>query len=327
MRYLTEKLLQVEDLKTWFYVTDGIIKAIDGVTFDVNKGEVLGLVGESGCGKSVTARSLMRLVPDPPGKIVGGKVMFGDVDLLSISEEKIRKYRGSKIAMSFQDPMTYLNPVFRVGDQIAEALILHQGMGNEEASEQAIKLMEMVQIQDASQRAQDFPHQLSGGMRQRILLAMAISCNPQLLIADEPTTALDVIVQAEILDLLEDLKKKLKLSLILITHDMGVVAQLADRIAIMYAGRIMELSDVMTIFHNPKNPYTMGLLESLPRIEEEQDKLISISGDVPDLINPPSGCRFHPRCPHALSICRKEVPTLVQYGDGHVVACHRANEF
>jgi len=324
---MTEKLLQVEDLKTWFYVTDGIIKAVDGSSFDVNKGEVLGLVGESGCGKSVTSRSIMRLVPDPPGKIVGGKVFFEGVDLLSITEEEMRKYRGSKIAMSFQDPMTYLNPVFKVGDQIAEALMIHQGMEKKDALEKSVELMEMVQIQDAYRRAQDYPHQLSGGMRQRILLAMGISCNPQLLIADEPTTALDVIVQAEVLDLLDDLKRRLTLSLILITHNMGVVAQLADRIAIMYAGRIMELSDVRTIFHKPKNPYTMGLIESLPNIEKAQDRLVSITGDVPDLINPPSGCRFHPRCPYAKPICSKEIPEFKQYKEGHMVACHRADEF
>ena len=323
----TKKLLQVEDLKTWFYVTDGIIKAVDGVSFDVNKGEVLGLVGESGCGKSVTSRSIMRLVPDPPGKIVGGKVFFEGVDLLCITEEEMRKYRGSKIAMSFQDPMTYLNPVFKVGDQISEALMIHQGIEKKDALDKSIELMEMVQIQDPSQRAQDYPHQLSGGMRQRILLAMGISCNPQLLIADEPTTALDVIVQAEVLDLLEDLKKRLNLSLILITHDMGVVAQLADKIAIMYAGRIMEQSDVETIFHKPKNPYTVGLIESLPNIDERQDRLVSIAGDVPDLIDPPSGCRFHPRCPYAKPICSKEIPVLRKIREGHIVACHRADEF
>jgi len=324
---MTEKLLQVENLKTWFYVTDGIIKAVDGSSFDVNKREVLGLVGESGCGKSVTSRSIMRLVPDPPGKIVGGKIFFEGVDLLSITEEEMRKYRGSKIAMSFQDPMTYLNPVFKVGDQIAEALMIHQGMEKKEALEKSVELMEMVKIQDAHRRAQDYPHQLSGGMRQRILLAMGISCNPQLLIADEPTTALDVIVQAEVLDLLDDLKRRLNLSMILITHNMGVVAQLADRIAIMYAGRIMELSDVRTIFNKPKNPYTIGLIESLPKMEEEQDRLVSITGDVPDLINPPSGCRFHPRCPYAKPICSKEIPEFKQYKEGHMVACHRADDF
>jgi len=324
---MTEKLLQVENLKTWFYVTDGIIKAVDGSSFDVNKREVLGLVGESGCGKSVTSRSIMRLVPDPPGKIVDGKIFFEGVDLLSITEEEMRKYRGSKIAMSFQDPMTYLNPVFKVGDQIAEALMIHQGMEKKDALEKAVELMEMVQIQDAYRRAQDYPHQLSGGMRQRILLAMGISCNPQLLIADEPTTALDVIVQAEVLDLLENLKRRLKLSIILITHNMGVVAQLADRIAIMYAGRIMELSDVRTIFHKPKNPYTIGLIESLPKMEGEQDRLFSIPGDVPDLINPPSGCRFHPRCPYAKPICSKETPEFKEYSEGHIVACHRVDDF
>lgn len=323
MKEVKEKLLSVEDLKTWFFVSDGIVKAVDGVTFDVNRGEVLGLVGESGCGKSVTARSIMRLVPDPPGKIVGGKVLLGGVDLLSITEEDMRNIRGGKVAMSFQDPMTYLNPVHRVGDQIAEAIMLHQNLAKEEAFEKAIEIMKLVQIPEATLRARDFPHQLSGGMRQRILLGMAISCDPDLLIADEPTTALDVIIQAEVLDLLKDLKEKLNLSIILITHDLGVVVNLADRIAVMYAGRIMELGDKMKIFTSPRNPYTIGLLASIPDIGEEQRELISISGDVPDMVNPPSGCRFHPRCPYVYSRCIDELPLLKEVDKGHFVACFR----
>jgi len=322
---MVKSLLQVDDLKTWFFVSDGVIKAVDGISFNVNKGEVLGLVGESGCGKSVTALSIMRLVPHPPGRIVDGRILLEDVDLLKLSEKEMQKIRGGRIAMSFQDPMTYLNPVYRVGDQIAEALMMHQGLGKEEAFEKAVETMELVDIPDASQRAMDYPHQLSGGMRQRILLAIALSCNPDIVIADEPTTALDVIVQADILDLLAGLQRKLDLSLILITHDMGVVARLADRIAVMYAGRIMELGDTLTIFKSPRNPYTKGLLQSLPKMEEEVE-LISIPGDVPDMINPPTGCRFHPRCPYAIPRCQEEVPPLVEFREGHLVSCLRADE-
>ena len=323
---MKEKLLEVNELKTWFFVSDGIIKAVNGVSFDIKKGEVLGLVGESGCGKSVTALSIMRLIPDPPGKIVDGKILLDDIDLLKLREEEMRNIRGRSIAMSFQDPMTYLNPVQRVGDQIAEAIIIHQSLKKREAFKKAIELMELVKIQDAFKRAKDYPHQLSGGMRQRILLAMAISCKPDLLIADEPTTALDVIVQADILDLLRDLKKELNLSLILITHNMGVVSRLADRIAIMYAGKIMELGNIRTILKNPKNPYTIGLLESLPKIEEEQEELISIRGEVPDMINPPSGCPFNPRCPYAISLCKEKAPLLKEYREDHLVSCIRVDE-
>ncbi|MDP6049112.1 MAG: ABC transporter ATP-binding protein [Candidatus Bathyarchaeota archaeon] len=323
---MKETLLQVENLKTWFFVSDGIIKAVDGVTFNVNKGEVLGLVGESGSGKSVTARSIMRLVPDPPGKIVDGKVLLEGLDLLKITEYDMRRIRGGKISMSFQDPMTYLNPVHRVKDQIAEAIILHQNLQKKEALEKAVELMKLVQIPDAPLRANDYPHQLSGGMRQRILLAIALSCNPDLLIADEPTTALDVIVQAEVLALFKDLKEKLNLSIILITHDMGVVVNLADRIAVMYAGRIVELGDKIKIVTSPEHPYTIGLLASLPKIEKDRSELISIPGDVPDMANPPSGCRFHPRCSFIETRCIEEIPPLKEYENGHFIACFR-NDF
>ncbi|MBQ03941.1 peptide ABC transporter ATP-binding protein [Candidatus Bathyarchaeota archaeon] len=323
---MKETLLQVENLKTWFFVSDGIIKAVDGVTFNVNKGEVLGLVGESGSGKSVTARSIMRLVPDPPGKIVDGKVLLEGLDLLKITEYDMRRIRGGKISMSFQDPMTYLNPVHRVKDQIAEAIILHQNLQKKEALEKAVELMKLVQIPDAPLRANDYPHQLSGGMRQRILLAIALSCNPDLLIADEPTTALDVIVQAEVLALFKDLKEKLNLSIILITHDMGVVVNLADRIAVMYAGRIVELGDKIKIVTSPEHPYTIGLLASLPKIEKDRSELISIPGDVPDMANPPSGCRFHPRCSFIETRCKEEIPPLKEYENGHFIACFR-NDF
>jgi peptide/nickel transport system ATP-binding protein/oligopeptide transport system ATP-binding protein len=324
---MSEILLRVRDLKTYFFTSLGLVKAVDGVSFKIHKGEVLGLIGESGSGKSVTALSIMNLIPNPPGKIVDGQVLLDDFDLLQTKESEMWKIRGKRIAMSFQDPMTYLNPVHRIGDQIAEAIIIHQKLGKSEAFEKAIEIMELVQIPDAPQKARDYPHMLSGGMRQRVLLAMALSCNPELIIADEPTTALDVIVQANILDLLKELKFKLNLSMLLISHDLGVVARLADRVAIMYAGRIMEYGEITTIFDSPKNPYTIGLLDSLPRIEEDQEKLISIPGDIPDMINPPSGCRFNPRCSHAISRCREEVPSLIEYEKDHLVACFQVNKF
>ena len=324
---MSEILLRVRDLKTYFFTSLGLAKAVDGVSFKIHKGEVLGLIGESGSGKSVTALSIMNLIPSPPGKIVDGQVLLDDFDLLQTKESEMWKIRGKRIAMSFQDPMTYLNPVHRIGDQIAEAIIIHQKLRKSEAFEKAIEIMELVQIPDAPQKARDYPHMLSGGMRQRVLLAMALSCNPELIIADEPTTALDVIVQANILDLLKDLKLKLNLSMLLISHDLGVVARLADRVAIMYAGRIMEYGEITTIFDSPKNPYTIGLLDSLPRIEEDQEKLISIPGDIPDMINPPSGCRFNPRCSHAISRCREEVPSLIEYEKDHLVACFQINKF
>jgi peptide/nickel transport system ATP-binding protein/oligopeptide transport system ATP-binding protein len=324
---MSEILLRVRDLKTYFFTSLGLVKAVDGVSFKIHKGEVLGLIGESGSGKSVTALSIMNLIPSPPGKIVDGQVLLDDFDLLQTKESEMWKIRGKRIAMSFQDPMTYLNPVHRIGDQIAEAIIIHQKLRKSEAFEKAIEIMELVQIPDAPQKARDYPHMLSGGMRQRVLLAMALSCNPELIIADEPTTALDVIVQANILDLLKELKLKLNLSMLLISHDLGVVARLADRVAIMYAGRIMEYGEITTIFDSPKNPYTIGLLDSLPRIEEDQEKLISIPGDIPDMINPPSGCRFNPRCSHAISRCREEVPSLIEYEKDHLVACFQINKF
>lgn len=323
---MSETLIKVENLKTWFYVSDGIIKAVTDVSFTINAREVLGLVGESGCGKSVTALSIMRLVPSPPGRIVAGNIMLEDIDILKLSETEMQRIRGARIAMSFQDPMTFLNPVHRVGDQIAEAIIKHQGLEEEEAFEKAVNLMRLVQIPDAPMRAVDYPHQLSGGMRQRILLAMALSCQPSLLIADEPTTALDVVVQADLLDTLRDLKDQLDLSILLITHDMGVVGALADRIAVMYAGRIMEIGDTRAILKSSKHPYTIGLLKSLPSIEEEQTFLYSIPGDVPDMLEPPSGCPFHPRCPHSIDICQDEIPILQEYDEGHFVACARVEE-
>jgi len=319
---LSEVLLSIRDLKTHFFTSSGVIKAVDGISYDIYKGEIVGLVGESASGKSVSALSIIRLVPDPPGKIISGQILFKGENLLKKTEEEMRKIRGAKIAMSFQDPMTYLNPVFNVSEQIAEAILLHQNVEKNEAMEMAIKTMEDVKIPQPSERAKDFPHNFSGGMRQRILLAMATSCKPNLLIADEPTTALDVIVQHEILILLKELKQKLKSSILMITHDLGIVAQMADRVVIMYAGKVLETADVNTIFRKPKHPYTRGLLDSLPKIESDE-KIISIEGDVPDPTNLPSGCRFHPRCSFAKDICKNEEPVYTMIDKEHYIACHR----
>lgn len=322
---MSDVLLSIRNLKTYFFTTLGIVKAVDGIDYDIKKGEIVGLVGESASGKSVSALSIMQLVPDPPGKIVDGQILFNGENLVDKSEAEMREIRGANIAMSFQDPMTYLNPVFKVSDQIAESILLHQDIEKEEAFEKAIQMMEMVKIPQPEERAGDYPHQFSGGMRQRILLAMACSCNPDLLIADEPTTALDVIVQDEILDVLNDLKKQLNSAILLITHDLGIVAQLADRVAIMYCGKIMEVSDVYTMYKAPKHPYTIGLLNSIPKLGS-LEKLQAIEGDVPDPTNPPSGCRFHPRCSYAKEICKKEEPINAEIEKGHHILCHRWDE-
>ncbi len=319
-------LLRIEELKTWFFTSLGIVKAVDGVSFDIEKGESVGLVGESGSGKSVTAHSIMRLVPDPPGRIVSGNIVLEDLNLVTLDKKEMQSIRGARIAMSFQDPMTYLNPAFRVGEQIAEAITIHQGLDRNKAHEEAVRVMKTVRIPDSSERAMDFPHQLSGGMRQRILLAMAISCKPQLLIADEPTTALDVIVQSEILELLVDLKRELSLSLLLISHDLGVVAHVATRVAIMYAGNIVEFASTESLYKKPIHPYSRGLLSSIPTLEESPERLHSIAGDVPDLINPPSGCKFHPRCQYARDVCKRKTPVLQSVQKGHYVSCLRVGE-
>jgi peptide/nickel transport system ATP-binding protein/oligopeptide transport system ATP-binding protein len=291
---------------------------VDGVSFDIEKGETVGLVGESGSGKTVTALSIMRLVPFP-GRIVNGNIFFKGENLLEKTEYQMRSIRGSGISMIFQDPMTFLNPVFRVGEQIAESIKLHQKLGKDDAMEKAIKTLELVQI--PPDRAFYYPHQLSGGMRQRVLLAIAISCNPDLLIADEPTTALDVIVQSEVLDLLKKLKNSIGMSTLLITHDLGITWEMANKVIIIYAGNIMEYGDVKTIFNNAQHPYTLGLLESIPKID--QPRLKSIDGNPPNMINPPQGCRFHPRCRHGLEKCHKQKPILVEIERGHFVSCFR----
>lgn len=323
---MTEDLLNIKNLKTYFYTSMGIVRAVDGVSFDVKKGEVLGLVGESACGKSVTGFSIMRLVPSPPGKIISGEIIFDGHNLLALSDKEMQRIRGARISMSFQDPMTYLNPVFRVGDQIAEAVMLHQNLDKKEAMEVAIETMKMVQIPKASERVMHYPHQFSGGMRQRVLLAIAICCNPLLLIADEPTTALDVIIQSEVLELIKDLKKRLGLSILLITHDLGIISDFADKIVIMYAGNIIESGETRSVFSEPKHPYTSGLLKSLPSIDMKGDKLVSISGMVPNPIHPPSGCKFHPRCPFVKEICKNERPLLQEVEKGHLSSCIRLAE-
>jgi oligopeptide/dipeptide ABC transporter ATP-binding protein len=319
-----DNILEVRGLSTHFITRAGKVRAVDDVSFSIERGSTLALVGESGCGKSVTSLSILRLVP-PPGSIVAGKILFNGRDLMELDDEQMRKLRGSEIAMIFQDPMTSLNPVFTVGDQIAEAVRLHQGLGRAQARAQAIEMMERVRIHDACRRAGDYPHQLSGGMRQRVMIAMALSCNPELLIADEPTTALDVTIQAEILDLLRGLKDDFKLSLLLITHDLGVVAETADRVAVMYAGQIIEEATVREIFADPKHPYTEGLLRSAPRLADQakQPRLDTIEGVVPNLLELPAGCRFAPRCSYAVVECSSAEVPLLSAGSHHASRCIR----
>lgn len=318
-------LLSIRDLKTYFYTSLGVVKAVDGANLDIDKGDIIGLVGESASGKSVTALSVMRLVPVPPGKIIGGQILLDGENLLEKSDNEMRRIRGKRISMSFQDPMTYLNPLFNVVDQISETILIHQDTTKEDAFNKAIEIMELVGIPAPEERAKDYPFQFSGGMRQRILLAIALSCNPDLLIADEPTTALDVITQAKVLNLMINLKNKLDSSILLITHDLGIVSQMADHVAIMYSGKIQEFADVKTMFDNPRHPYTRGLLNSLPRLGN-MDRMISIKGEPPDPINPPSGCRFHPRCPYATEICNKKEPEYIMIKKGHYVNCLRWEE-
>lgn len=319
-------LLKITNLKTHFFTSKGIVKAVDGINIDINSGESVGLVGESGSGKSVTATSIMRLVPSPPGKIVDGRINFHNEDLLKKTEDEMRKIRGNKIAMCFQDPMTFLNPVMRVGDQITEAILMHNDVDKKEAHEMAIEAMEEVLIPSASVRALDYPHNFSGGMRQRILIASALSCNPDLIIADEPTTSLDVITQADMLDLFIELTNKKNSSLMLISHDLGIVAQTCDHIFVMYNGKVLESGSVKEIFKDPLHPYTEGLLESLPRVHGKfRKKLKAIPGMVPNPVQPPNGCRFHPRCQYVMDICRILEPESVEKGDRRTVACHKIN--
>lgn len=318
---MAERLLEVKNLKTYFYTSDGVVPAVDGVSFHVDKGETLGIVGESGCGKSVTSLSVMRLIPNPPGKIVAGEIIFDGADLLKKSEADMRKIRGNRISMIFQEPMTSLNPVYTVGDQIAEAIVLHQGLKRREAMEKATEMLRLVGIPLPERRVREYPHQLSGGMRQRVMIAMALSCNPQMLIADEPTTALDVTIQAQILELMKRLKQELGMAIMLITHDLGVVAEMCQRVVVMYAGKIVEEADVVSIFRNPLHPYTEGLLKSIPSMDRAKGRLHVIEGVVPNPLHMPAGCRFHPRCPYTMDICRQKEPDLMPDGPGRTVAC------
>ncbi len=321
------KLLEVRDLATEFVTQDGVIKAVDGISYDLEEGEILGLVGESGCGKSVSALSIMRLVADPPGKIVGGEVVFDGRDLLKLSEAEMREVRGNRVAMVFQEPMTSLNPVLTIGRQLTETLQLHLKMSVSQADQRAGELLAMVGIPDSQSRLKDYPHQLSGGMRQRVMIAMAISCNPRLIIADEPTTALDVTIQAQILELLQSLAKELGMALVIITHNLGVVARYATRVLVMYAGRIIETGTSVEIYHNPRHPYTLGLLKSVPRLDEPtRAKLDPIEGLPPDLIGLPDGCSFAPRCKYTIEKCTRDTPPLMPIGDGHHSACWRSAE-
>jgi len=317
-----EHLLEVKDLTTRFYTEEGVVYAVSGVSYIMDEGDTLGVVGESGCGKSVHALTMMRLIPIPPGKIESGEVLLQGRDLLKISEEEMRHVRGAQIAMIFQDPMTSLNPVLTVGYQITEALKLHQGMNERESQDRATELLDLVGIPEARQRLDDYPHQFSGGMRQRGMIAMALSCNPEILIADEPTTALDVTIQAQIIELVKRLRDKLGMAIIWITHDLGVIAGLAQRVNVMYAGRLIETGSVKMIYGTPHHPYTVGLLGSLPKIHREPgSKLYSISGEPPDLIGVSVGCPFMPRCTYAVERCREELPELELYETGHFVAC------
>jgi peptide/nickel transport system ATP-binding protein len=323
-------LLEVEGLRTYFFLRGGILKAVDGVSFRLRPHETLAIVGESGCGKSMTALSLMRLIPDPPGKIVGGSVKLDGIDLIGLDERAMRGVRGKDISMIFQEPMTSLNPVMTVGRQIAEALLLHEGLSRAEAMRRALDILRLVRIPEPEQRLKEYPHQLSGGMRQRVMIAMALACNPKVLIADEPTTALDVTIQAQILDIILDLQRKLGTALILITHDLGVVAETAQRVIVMYAGRKVEEAPVGDLFARPLHPYTHGLMASIPRLElmrggtgETKRRLQEIPGIVPALTNLPSGCAFAPRCPFAEERCRREAPAYEEKQPGHWAACWR----
>jgi oligopeptide transport system ATP-binding protein len=315
-------LLQVRDLHTYFYTEDGVVKAVNGVSWDVEEGETLGLVGESGCGKSVSALSLLRLIPNPPGKIVGGEVLFEGEDLLKVDEEEIRHVRGNKIAMVFQEPMTSLNPVLTIGRQLTESLELHMKLDRTAALRRAIQLLDMVQISEAAARIDDYPHQFSGGMRQRVMIAMALACNPKLLLADEPTTALDVTIQAQVLEILARLSSELGTAVVIITHNLGVVARYADRVNVMYAGKIVETASAGELYKNPRHPYTIGLLKSVPRLDQaRKQKLEVIEGSPPDLINMPEGCPFYARCTYRVERCVAEMPPLMPVGDKHHAAC------
>lgn len=314
-------LLEIRNLKTHFHTEDGVVPAVDGVSLTMRPGEVLGVVGESGCGKSVTAMSVMRLVQAPSGRIVGGEISFAGQDLLALREPEMRKIRGNDIAMIFQEPMTSLNPVFTIGEQITEVLELHQGLKGKASQSKALEMLKLVGIPNPERIIKSYPHSLSGGMRQRVMIAIALACNPKLLIADEPTTALDVTIQAQILELMKNLKEELDTGIMLITHDLGVVAEMAQHVVVMYAGRVVEDTDVFRIFEEPLHPYTQALLNSKPKVDDERDVLESIPGAVPNPLSMPLGCPFHPRCKHAHERCQTELPELEEIRPGHKVRC------
>jgi oligopeptide/dipeptide ABC transporter ATP-binding protein len=322
---MEQPLIDIRDLHTQFFTDDGLARAVDGVSYSLQKGETVGVVGESGCGKSVTALSVLRLIPNPPGRIVGGEILFEGTNLLDLSPAEMRRIRGNDISMIFQEPMTSLNPVFTIGNQIAEAVRLHQGLSKKEALNKAIEMLALVGIPVPERRVHEYPHQLSGGMRQRAMIAMALSCNPKVLIADEPTTALDVTIEAQILDLMRNLQSELGTAIIMITHDLGVVAEMARKVVVMYAGKIVEQAPVEAIFAEPNHPYTQGLLQSLPRVDKDatggKHRLQEIPGIVPSLLNLPKGCKFASRCPKAMAVCEEEEPVLEQVAPDHFSSC------
>ena len=318
----TQPVVDIQHLRTYFYVRGQIARAVDDVSLAIPSGQTLGLVGESGCGKSVTAHSIIRLIPDPPGKIVGGSIDFQGTNLLDLSEPQMRKIRGNRISMIFQEPMTSLNPVYSVGNQVGESIRIHQKSSGKEVRDRVLDMFRLVGIPAPEKRMDDYPHQMSGGMRQRVMIAMALACNPRLMIADEPTTALDVTIQAQILDLMNKLKSEIGASILFITHDLGVIAEMAQNVAVMYAGKVVEYADVSTLFTNPKHPYTVGLLQSIPVLGRNAGKrLNTIKGTVPSLLNLPSGCMFNDRCPDVFSDCRQIEPEMVAAGPHHVARC------
>ncbi|HJP14031.1 MAG: ABC transporter ATP-binding protein [Nitrospinota bacterium] len=322
----SDVILELRDLKTHFHTPDGVVKAVDGVTYSLNAGETLGVVGESGCGKSVTALSILRLIPEPPGQISGEGIFFEGKDLTKMNTKELRHIRGNEISMIFQEPMTSLNPVFTVGFQIAEAVMLHQELGKKDAYDKAVEMLDLVGIPLPRQRVREYPHQLSGGMRQRVMIAMALSCNPRILLADEPTTALDVTIQAQILDLMSKLKDELGTAIIMITHDLGLIAETCKRVVVMYAGKVVEEASVEEIFANPMHPYTIGLLGSIPKLRTspaaaEQGRLEEIPGIVPSLHRLPTGCTFNPRCPKVFGMCAESEPELKELSPGHFARC------
>lgn len=316
---MSKEFLNIKNLHIHYITEEGTVKAVNGINIDLNKGETLGLVGETGAGKTTTALGILRLVPNPPGKIIDGEIFLEGQNILGLPEEEMRMIRGNKVSMIFQDPMTALNPVMTVGEQISEVIEIHEDVSPKEAFEKAKEMLELVGIPGA--RANDYPHQFSGGMKQRVVIAIALACNPGLLIADEPTTALDVTIQAQVLDLMNNLKNEFNTAMLLITHDLGVVAEVCDKVAIMYAGEIVEYSSIEDLFENPKHPYTLGLFGSIPNLDEEVDRLKPIRGLMPDPTNLPSGCRFHPRCPHATEACAANAPNDVEVAPGHRVKC------